>query len=447
MAENVTELNEAQMLDTQMIQVLKDNDKNGKYTVPAEGLYPHQWLWDSAFISIGIAHYDIARAEKEILRLFKAQWKNGMIPHMILADKTGIKPELDAWRSSISPLSPKKYATSGITQPPVLAEAVVQIGRHLSKPERRSWYKRVYPGLIKYHQWLYEDRDPHKEGLVLNIHPWETGMDNTPPWMVEMNAHQPVLWIRIVEKLRLDTVLQFMRSDKKYIMSGQRIATLDALRMYSAQRRLRRKQYDIDKILKHGLFAVEDVMFNSILIRNNKLLEEIAKTLNRKIPEPLTESFRKNEFALEQLWDGESGMYFNRNFITHDHIKIPTIATLMPLYAGCLDKERTKQLIALLKTSRAFSPKYPIPTVPTTSKYFSPHGYWQGPTWINMNWMLIDGLRRSGEKEMADILKSKTIELVEKAGPYEYFSPRDGSSAGAKNFSWTAALTLDLLKN
>ncbi|MEO8785382.1 MAG: glycoside hydrolase, partial [Candidatus Saccharimonadales bacterium] len=33
--------------------ILRGNDKNGRYTVPAAGMYPHQWLWDSCFIAIG----------------------------------------------------------------------------------------------------------------------------------------------------------------------------------------------------------------------------------------------------------------------------------------------------------------------------------------------------------------------------------------------------------
>ena len=49
-------------------KVLKDNDR-GKHTVPASGFYPHQWLWDSCFIAIGLSHYNIKRAQQEILIL------------------------------------------------------------------------------------------------------------------------------------------------------------------------------------------------------------------------------------------------------------------------------------------------------------------------------------------------------------------------------------------
>jgi hypothetical protein len=37
--------------------------------------------------------------------------------------------------------------------------------------------------------------------------------------------------------------------------------------------------------------------------------------------------------------------------------------------------------------------------------------------------------------------------MVAKSGCYEYFDPLTCAGAGAANFSWTAALTIDLLKS
>lgn len=63
-------------------QVLEHNDR-GEYTVPGARLYPHQWLWDSCFIAIGMRHYDVERAKTEIYSLLKGQWANGMLPNII----------------------------------------------------------------------------------------------------------------------------------------------------------------------------------------------------------------------------------------------------------------------------------------------------------------------------------------------------------------------------
>ena len=63
-----------------------DRNRAGAYTCPSVRLYPHQWLWDSCFTAIGIARFDAPRAADELRALFRGQWDNGMLPHMIFAD-------------------------------------------------------------------------------------------------------------------------------------------------------------------------------------------------------------------------------------------------------------------------------------------------------------------------------------------------------------------------
>ncbi len=437
-------IDEAEILDN-LQRVLALNDR-GDFTVPAPELYPHQWLWDSCFTAIGLRHINIDRAQVEILRMLGAQWSNGMVPNMIISDEHHNTRDAKFWRSWTNPAAPFEISTSGITQPPVLAEATVRIGELLSKPERRLWYKKVYPRLLKYHEWLHTERDPHQEGLTLQIHPWETGLDNTPPWMKELHEHQMPLWIQAVEKLKLAGIIKLFRRDTKRIPAEQRLDTIEALSLYSVQRRLRRKMYDINRILSHSHFAIEDLSFNCILIRNDQLLREIAKTIKEEIPDKLDVQMHKTIESLESLWDPYSNQYYSRNFVTHSLIKEPSIASLMPLYAGTISKERAKIIVKQLENEHAYGPNYPVPSVSVESPWFKELGYWQGSTWINTNWLIIDGLRRCGYEDHADALRESTIELVGNGDSYEYFSSLDGTPGGAENFSWTAALTIDLIK-
>ncbi|MFA5003863.1 MAG: trehalase family glycosidase [Candidatus Saccharimonadales bacterium] len=425
--------------------VLKLND-HGNYTVPAEGLYPHQWLWDSCFISIGWRHLDVERAKMEILSLLRGQWSNGMIPHMIFSNDGHYRRDRNVWRSWISPYSPDNVSTSGITQPPLIAESVVKIGEKLEISERRSWYKMVYPALVSYHEWLYRERDPHTEGLVLQIHPWETGLDNTPPWMAELHDHLLPWWVRGLERSHLDGLIGMFRRDVHYAPPGQRFSTVEVLALYDAQRRLRRKAYDINRILDHSLFAIEDLTFNSILVRANEHLTHIAKTLRQELPEELVKCMSKTHLKLEHLWDPYAQNYYSRDFITHRLLKEPSIATLMPLYAGTVSPERAKELVRLLENEHIFGPAYPIPTAPLNSPMYNPDRYWQGPSWVNTNWLIIDGLKRYGFSDHADALTESTLEMVRRSGMAEYFDPATAEPLGADNFSWTAALVIDLLK-
>lgn len=432
----------------QAAQVLHDND-HGHYVAPAKGLYPHQWLWDSCFTAIGLRHLDVERAKLEIMSLLSGQWSNGMVPHMIFrADSRNYKKLRDwgVWKSELSPNSPDDLSTSGITQPPMIAEAVVRIGELLPLPERRSWYKQTYRSLVAYHQWLYQERDPHNEGLILLVHPWETGLDNTPPWMHELDQHLLPWWIRALRNAGLEPLIGLLRTDTRFVGQAERLTNTEAMVLYSIQRRLRRKHYKINAILNHSLFTIEDLAFNSIFIRANSHLQAIAKTVREDLPEDLLINMTKSVEAFEQLWDPYASQYFSRDFITHRLIKEPSVAGLLPLYAGHISKDRAAGIVKTLENEHLFGPAYPVPSAPLESPYFDPRRYWQGPTWVNMNWLIIDGLRRYHYYDHAAALAESTIEMVAKSGPSEYFNPLTGEPLGAERFSWTAALTIDLLK-
>lgn len=434
------------ILSEQCEAVLRANDR-GTHTVPSPSLYPHQWLWDSAFSAIGWAHIDIARAQQEILSLFHGQWHNGMVPHMIFNMSPKYAQDRNAWRSWVSAQSPNDIATSGITQPPIIAEAVSRIGAQLDIPARQQFYKKVLPKLTKYHEWLYAERDPHGEGLTLQIHPYETGLDNTPPWMNQLHEHSRPWWIASIEKLHLDPLINVARRDTRSLPPEQRMKNIDALIIWDVIRRLRRKHYDIDKILHRSLFIIDDVAFNSIFIRNNTILREIAAEARMKLPEELVHNMHLSEQALEELWDEQFGTYFSRDFITNRLLREPTIASIMPLYAGTISKERANRQVKILMNDHVFWLKHPVPSVPRNVRGFDQNRYWQGPTWINANWLIIDGLSRMGYANEAAALKSHTIELLRQHGIWEYYNPVSGRGLGSSNFSWTAALTLDLLNS
>ena len=52
------------------------------FTVPAGGMYPNQWLWDSCFHAIILSHLEPDMAKAELRALFARQLPSGMVPHM-----------------------------------------------------------------------------------------------------------------------------------------------------------------------------------------------------------------------------------------------------------------------------------------------------------------------------------------------------------------------------
>jgi len=85
-------------LASRALEVLGRN-RRADWTCPARDLYPHQWLWDSCFIAIGLARRDPERAAAELRSLFRGQWANGMLPHLIFAEGVRDRASRRMWRS------------------------------------------------------------------------------------------------------------------------------------------------------------------------------------------------------------------------------------------------------------------------------------------------------------------------------------------------------------
>jgi glycogen debranching enzyme len=432
-------------LITEAKRILTLNDL-GDSTRPTATLYPHQWLWDSCFISIGLRHLDLPRAQAEIRSLFRGQWKNGMIPYIIFSESKSYHAGPELWRSHVSPLAPDNKQTSGGTQPPMVAEAVVRIGELLPAAERRAWYKEIYPGLSRYHEWLYRERDPEDTGLVTLIHSWESGMDNTPPWMEMLHKYAISRRLRLLDKSkRLKRFIERFRKDTSVVPASERMSTVDLLAFYDIVRQWRKIKYDNTVAFKKQKLLISDLTLNAILIRANDLLAEIAKEIGEKLPPKVAQARERGVEPLMKLWDEESSAFYCLDYKSGKLIKELTIATFLPLYSGKLPAKRAKALIRHMHDPATFGTKFGLPTTPVNSSYFKPHCYWQGPIWVQVNWLIIDGLKRNGYAAEAEALAKTTLELVKTEGMHEYYSPLDGKHAGAPNFSWTAALTVDLL--
>jgi Trehalase len=367
-----------------------------------------------------------------------------MVPHMLFADGVPDLGSRRIWRSTQNPDAPHDLHTSCITQPPLPAIATWHVAQALPTDERRMFLEELVPKLLRYHEWLYRERDLRHTGLVTLIHPWECGLDTTPPWMRELRRMRSPWWMRLVLRLRLTRLLRFLRRDTRFAPAAERPTDDDGLRMLVLANRARRYRFELRRMAQRDSVQIEDLAFNSILVVANQSLVQIASEIDHSIDADLGECFRRTEVGLERLWDEYSGQYYSRNAVTGDLIRIPTVATFLPLWSGVPSRTRADRLVALMQRS-SFRPSFPVPSVPTDAAQFDADRYWKGPTWVNMNWAIIQGLRVYGETSLADDLRNRTLDLVGGNGFAEYFSPLTGQGFGAPEFSWTASLAIDLI--
>jgi hypothetical protein len=426
------------------LDVLARN-RRGDWTCPSSALYPHQWLWDSCFIAIGLARSDPARAAGELRALLRGQWSNGFLPHMIFSPDVPDIGSRRIWQSTRHPEAPRDHHTSCITQPPLAAVAAWHVAQALPPEERELFLTELLPRLVAYHEWLYRERDPHRHGLVTLIHPWECGLDTTPPWMRELRRLPQPWWMRIVTRLRLTRLVRFVRRDTRFVPAAERVSEDDGLRMLVLAHRARRYGFRLDRLPVRTSVLIEDLAFNAMLAVSNRALLDIAAAVGQSVDDDLAERFGATERAIDELWDDGEGQYFSRHAVTGAPIRLSTVATFLPLWAGVASAAQAERLVARLRDPQRFWPVEPVPSVPADAPHFDPTRYWKGPTWVNMNWAIVQGLRAYGEDALAEELRRRTVDLVARAGCSEYFSPLDGEGLGADDFSWTAALALDLL--
>lgn len=412
----------------------------GESTKPAPRLYPHQWSWDSAFIAIGYARYDQDRAERELRALFAAQWSTGLVPQIVFSPTaSGYFPGPDAWGLRGDPRIPAGKLTSGIVQPPVHASAAWHVYRHAQdEPRARAFLAELYPKLRAWHDYLHRERDPRGEGLVYVRHPWESGMDNSPLWDAALARISPAP----------GEVPPYERQDTGHVDAAERPLKADYDRYVYLMALFQRLGYNEARIAAECPYLMQDVLFNSLLCRGDRDLAALARLLGDD-PAPLEARAERTAAAINaKLWDEAAGVYLDYDLTTNERVPAVVAGGLTPLFAGVPDAARAERLYALLNSpafARLDEPVYPVPTYSRLAEGYSPNRYWRGPIWVNMNWLIYQGLRAYGRHDYAARLRAATIELVARQGFYEYFNPESGRGHGTDSFSWTAALLIDLL--
>lgn len=432
-------------------QVLEGNwvqlgDKGEGFTRPAQGIYPYQWNWDAAFSAYGYSHYWPERAVEELRSLFKGQWSSGFLPHIIFHqnNQEAERPYFPGphfWQSrSIAQAAPSEVATSGLTQPPVAALALWHIYKELvlkDKTYAHQILKEFYPKVYTLHQYLHTQRDPEKWGLVTIYHPWESGFDNSPRW------DKPL------EKVKPRNLPEYTRSDLDYVALQYRPSQANYDKYIYLSLKLKNKTYHDGKIYKDHPFKVKDITFSSILYIADQRLLYIAKALGEDTSQIQAWLEKFKQGLLAYCLDSQTKLLYDFDLISGRLLRVKTAGNFIPLITGAVPKKIADDIIRHLNEPNycgqgACAIKL-LPSVGIQEPYFQPENYWRGPIWLNVNWFLWRGLRAYGRQKRALNLAQNLLDLVEKQGFYEFYSPISGQGLGARNFSWSAAVTLEIL--
>ncbi len=417
--------------------VLRENDL-GTMTAAAPSLYPHQWSWDAAFITVGLARIDVPRAVIELRTLLGAQWSTGMLPHIRFAPGGDYFPGPERWNSRIAPAAPRDVSTSGICQPPVHALAVKAI-LDADRVAGEAFAAETFDAWLAWHRWLVTARDPDGDGLVEIHHGWESGMDNSPRW-------DPV-YANVVPGPDLPP---FERRDTLYIAdSTERPTDTEYARYLWLVEQLKRIRYDDAAAAEVVDFRAADVFVSACLALASDVLAEIGDELGRTADAAeLRALAARCRAGVASTVDPATGLARDRDLRTGEWIGTETVAGFAPLVAGGPRDLLDAQAGLLLGVRWCGHPGLRVPVPPSTSPAsdaFRPRTYWRGPQWPFLTWLFWYALRRHAYDDAAAQLREGCLEQLSDRWFGEYYDPFTGMAVGSPHQSWTAAVTLDWL--
>ncbi|MCW4353700.1 glycogen debranching protein [Hoyosella sp. YIM 151337] len=427
--------------------LLRGNDL-GTMTSAAPRLYPHMWSWDAAFVAIGLAPLSVERAVVELDTLLSAQWRNGMIPHIVFANGVdGYFPGPARWACrDLAAHAPLGMQTSGITQPPVHAIAVQKILDHSRRHGRTTraiaeeFLDRRWPDLMRWHRWLANARDTGGNGRITLFHGWESGMDNSPRW--------DSTYARVVAGV----VPAYTREDLVHVAdASHRPSNREYDRYLWLLEEMKAARYEDAELAQSMSFAVEDVFVSAIFAMACEVLAIIGEDHSKPHSDVRelhhwAERFRK---GVAQTADARSGAARDYDLRNDSWIQTETLAMFAPLICGGLDRETERALLRTFEGPKFCGHpdlRYAVPpSTSPVSRDFRPLEYWRGPVWPVMTWLFSWAFGRRGWAERAYLLRAEGLRQASDGSFAEYYQPFTGAPLGSMQQSWTAAAVLDWL--
>lgn len=400
--------------DAEARTILETNDRGG-YTVPTAGLYPYQWNWDSVFAALGFAGFDIDRAWQEIETLFSGQWENGMVPHILFHQvDPAYFPGPDVWAGT-GPI-----ASSGISQPPIAATFLRWLLTLDPGQEPRA--RALFAPLVNWHRWFMTWRN--EGGAIVVTHPWESGRDNCPDWDEPFAAIEPV------------GIEDYYRRDTTHVVQDERPRRWDYDRYLYLVKLGADCGWDEAHLREVTPFRVADPTMTFTLLRASRDLLALAERFGKPTGE-IAGWIAAMEAGSERLWNDEISSYDTLDIRSGRHSGVISNASFLNWYAGVGGDRMLPHLTRIAGLTRYF-----LPSTDPAHPAYEPRRYWRGPVWAMLNMLIARGLAETGHDDWAVKLTENSREMIAQNGFAEYFDPRDGTPAGGRNFTWTAAVWL-----
>jgi hypothetical protein len=296
-----------------------------------------------------------------------------------------------------------------------------------------------YPRLVAQHRYLMDLRRPAGTRLAVMVHPWESGLDNSPAWD------------RALAGLVIPPggVPPYTRRDLAHGDPKDRPTNeaYDGFVYLAAT--YRNGAYDDTRLAEVAPYRIAGPLFDAILVWSLGALAEIAQVVGEDPAPHRVDQQEIHDAILSELWDPATQRMSALDVGRGERSVEDTIVSFVALLDPDLPVSAVDAIVADLR-SASFHPDlargFVVPSFDLKSADFDERRYWRGPVWINTNWLLWHGLRQHGHDSLAAEIAASSLRLVARSGFHEYFDPLDGRGFGTDGFGWSAALTIDVIE-
>jgi glycogen debranching enzyme len=131
---------------------------------------------------------------------------------------------------------------------------------------------------------------------------------------------------------------------------------------------------------------------------------------------------------------------------SHEIVDNESLILFLPVILGKRLPERIRnRLVDALKSDRFLTP-HGFATESPSSPLYASDGYWRGPIWAPVTFILIDGLVRCGETDFAREVARRFCDMCVRSGFSENYDAISGKGQRDRAYTWSASVFLFLAR-